>query len=148
MKAALRMKNDAKFRCMCGLVHKVPKERALDGTGVAHWQCTDCRRRFVLVHTPPNTFTPFYLDPSVRSGDVRDTGSAVSASNLKNSLPPPAIEYSCRCGSKGTAHSWMYGGTSVCPGCKTTIFLALKWSVNRKVHVIVPEYPPGKKRRK
>lgn len=147
MKAALRVKNAAQFRCMCGLVHKVPKEQALDGTGVAHWRCTDCRRRFVLAFTPPGTFTPIYLDGSVRSVEIRETGSAVNASNMKNPLPPPAIEYACRCGTRSTAHSWMYGGTALCSGCKTTLFLALKWSVNRKMHVIVPEYPPARKRK-
>ena len=38
----------ARFRCMCGSIHSVPLQEALDGSGVAHWRCTDCRRRFVL----------------------------------------------------------------------------------------------------
>jgi DNA-directed RNA polymerase subunit RPC12/RpoP len=132
----------AQFRCMCGFVHKLPRARALEGLGVAHWKCTDCGRRFVLTHTPPELFAPVYLDPSVRSVEVRETGSAVGAVNLKNALPPPAIEFKCRCGHAITAHSWMYGGTAACPGCKTNLLLALKYSTKRKQFVIVPEYPP------
>jgi hypothetical protein len=45
---------------------------------------------------------------------------------------------SCRCGERITAHSWMYGGTAVCTECQSTIYLALKYSVKRKVHVIFP----------
>ena len=132
----------AQFRCMCGFVHKVPRPRAMDGLSIAHWKCTDCGRRFVLTHVPPDVFAPVYLDAAVRSVDVRETGLAMKASNLKNPLPPPAIEFACRCGEKITAHSWMYGGTAVCPGCKTNLFLALKYSTRRKQYVIIPEYPP------
>lgn len=132
----------AQFRCMCGFVHKVPRSRALDGLSVAHWKCTDCGRRFVLTHIPPDAFAPVYLDPAVRSIDPRETGSALKRSNLKNALPPPAIEFRCRCGESITAHSWMYGGTALCPGCKTNVLLALKYSTKRKQYVIIPEYPP------
>jgi DNA-directed RNA polymerase subunit RPC12/RpoP len=115
----------------------------MDGLGVAHWRCTDCRRRFVLAHESPQGFTPVYLDPGVRSIDPRDTGTGGSASGSAHALPapPPAIDFQCRCGEKITAHSWMYGGTAVCPKCRSTIYLALKYSVKKKVHVIVPEYP-------
>lgn len=117
----------------------------MDGLGVAHWQCTDCRRRFVLTHSDADTFTPFYLDPGVRSVEARPTGAAAgSAQPQKNPAPPPAIEFACRCGEKIVAHSWMYGGTTVCTGCKTAIYMVLKYSLKRKVHVITPEYPPVK----
>jgi hypothetical protein len=126
---------------MCGSIHGVPWERAVDGIGVAHWRCTDCRRRFVLTLTPPATFVPIYLDPGVRSIDPRETGATGGASRLKNPAPPPAIEFECRCGERITAHSWMYGGTVSCSGCRATLLLVLKYSMKRKVHVIAPEYP-------
>ena len=132
----------AKFVCMCGYLHSVPRERALDGVGVSHWRCTDCGRRFVLTHVPPHTFTPVYLDAAMRSAQARETGSAVRATNLKNPLPPPAIEFSCRCGERIMAHSWMYGSTTICGGCGQTLFLALKYHLKRKEFVVVPDYPP------
>ena len=132
----------ARFRCMCGSVHSVPLQEALDGLGVAHWRCTDCRRRFVLSHEPPRSFSPVYLDPSVRSIEPRDTGVANPNDTATGMpAPPPAIDFHCRCGEKITAHSWMYGGTAVCTKCRSTIYLALKYNVKKKVHVIVPEYP-------
>jgi hypothetical protein len=127
---------------MCGNIHAIPRERAMDAIGVAHWQCTDCQRRFVLVHSEPELWTPIYLDSGVRSIQLRDTGSANPATSLKNPMPPPAIDFFCRCGQKITAHSWMYGGSTICPGCKSALFLVLKYSMKRKVHVIDPEYPP------
>ncbi len=132
----------AQFRCQCGFVHRAPREKALSGLGVAHWRCTDCGRRFVLTHVPPEVFAPVYLDPGVRSTGLRETGSAASAASLKNPLPPPAIEFRCRCGQAVTAHSWMYGGIAPCPGCRTNLLLALKYSLKRKRYVIVPAYPP------
>ena len=132
----------ARFRCMCGSIHSVPLQRAMDGLGVAHWNCTDCRRRFVLAHTPPEAFTPIYLDSGVRSIDARETGAANPGGKVnKTPVPPPAIEFKCRCGEMITAHSWMYGGTAVCTSCRATLFLALKYSVKKRIHVIVPEYP-------
>ena len=114
----------------------------MDGLSVAHWRCTDCRRRFVLAHTPPDDFTPIYLDPGVRSIDARDTGACNPGGMVnKTPVPPPAIDFNCRCGETITAHSWMYGGTAVCGGCRSTIYLALKYSVKRKMHLILPEYP-------
>lgn len=127
---------------MCGSLHAVPRDRALDGLGVAHWRCTDCRRRFVLAQEAPDAFTPIYLDPGVRSIEPRDTGAVHPGGTVsKDPVPPPAIDFKCRCGQTITAHSWMYGGTTVCPGCRSTIYLALKWSLKRKIHVIAPEYP-------
>ena len=133
--------NDARFRCMCGNVHSVPLARAKDGLGVAHWRCTDCRRRFVLTHTPPDIWTPIFLDSGVRNVDIRETGRPVGGTRVKNPMPPPAIPFECRCGEGITAHSWMYGGTTLCPGCQATLYLALMYDRKRKVHVIVPEYP-------
>jgi hypothetical protein len=132
--------SDARFRCMCGNIHKVPLDRAEDGLGVAHWRCTDCRRRFVLTFSPPEVWTPIYLDSAVRSIDVRETGPS-EGSNARNPVPPPAIPFACPCGESMTAHSWMYGGTTVCPGCHTTLFLVLKYSTKKRSHVIVPESP-------
>jgi hypothetical protein len=131
----------AKFRCMCGSVHALPRERVLEGLGVSHWKCTDCGRLFVLTHQPPDGFVPIYLDPGVRAVKPRPTGSA-AARNLKNPMPPPAIDFRCRCGHRITAHSWMYGGTSVCSACGSAMYLALRYHVREKRHVIVPEYPP------
>ncbi len=131
----------AKFRCMCGCVHSVGRDLAMDAIGVAHWQCTDCRRRFVLTFMPPQSFAPVYIDADVRSHDLRKTGSAVNPSDTQNPVPPQAIEFACRCGEKGMAHSWMYGGTLVCGGCKSSLLLVLKYNVTQKMHVIVPEYP-------
>ena len=134
--------SSARFRCMCGSHHSVPKDRALDALSVAHWRCTDCKRRFVLTHQPPEGFTPIYLDPGVRSVDPRETGATNPGGTVNTTpVPPPAIDFSCRCGQLITAHSWMYGGTAVCTKCGTTIYLALKYSVKRKIHVILPEYP-------
>ena len=130
----------ARFRCMCGSIHSVPDERGKDGLGVAHWQCTDCRRRFVLTHTPPDLWTPIYLDDAVRSIELRETGPANEGAVSKNPMPPPAIEFACRCGERMTAHSWMYGGTTICPRCKASLYLVLKYSMKRKMHVIAPEY--------
>lgn len=127
---------------MCGSLHGVPLQRAMDGLGVAHWRCTDCRRRFVLAHTPPDDFTPIYLDPGVRSVEMRETGAANAGGTVnKVPVPPPAIDFQCRCGETITAHSWMYGATAVCTSCHSTIYCALKYSVKRKVHVILPTYP-------
>jgi len=132
----------ARFRCMCGSHHTVPFDRALDALSVAHWRCTDCKRRFVLTHQPPEGFTPIYLDPGVRSVEPRETGATNPGGTVNTApVPPPAIDFNCRCGERITAHSWMYGGTAVCTKCGTTIYLALKYSVKRKVHVILPEYP-------
>jgi hypothetical protein len=125
---------------MCGNIHSIPLDRAKNGLGVAHWRCTDCRRRFVLTHLPPDTWTPVYLDVGVRSVDIRETGPSDEGTASRRPMPPPAIDFECRCGERQTAHSWMYGGTSVCPACHATLYLALKFSVKRKVHVIVPEY--------
>ena len=66
----------ARFRCMCGSTHTVPREKALDGAGVVQWRCTDCKRRFVLAYQPPDGYMPVYLDPGVRSVEPRDTGAA------------------------------------------------------------------------
>ena len=126
---------------MCGSIHAVPMRSALDGLGVSHWRCTDCRRRFVLAHEPLEGFTPVYLDPGVRSIEPRDTGASKASGVSTMPAPPPAIDFACRCGEKITAHSWMYGGTAVCTRCRSTLYLALKYSVKHKVHVIVPEYP-------
>ena len=134
--------SQAKFVCMCGVVHALPRARVLDGLSVAHWRCTSCGRRFVLTHTPPNVFTPVYLDGGVRSIEPRETGnSASSRESLGNPVPPPAIYFDCRCGETITAHSWSYGSSLVCPGCGTTILVALRYSRRRKEYVIVPEYP-------
>lgn len=131
----------AQFRCMCGYIHRVPREEALQGISVVHWKCTDCGRRFVLSHEPPDGFLPIYLDGSVRSGLIRETGSAASPSSQKNPMPPPAIEYRCRCGEKATAHSFMYGNSAVCPSCKTSMLLVLKYSMKMKRFLVIPEYP-------
>lgn len=134
----------ARFVCMCGVQHALPREKVFDGLSVAHWRCTDCGRRFVLTHVPPDTFTPVYLDAGVRAGETRETGSAaLTPATLKNPVPPPAIEFSCRCGTAIIAHSWMYGQNVVCPGCEKTLLPALRYSVKRKEYVIVPEYPAG-----
>lgn len=125
---------------MCGNIHKVPQERARDGLGVAHWRCTDCRRRFVLTFTAPEAWTPIYLDSGVRSVDVRETGPS-EGSSARNPIPPPAIEFQCPCGETMTAHSWMYGGTTVCPSCRATLFLVLKYSTKTRQHVIDPQGP-------
>ena len=125
---------------MCGNVHSVAETRARDGLGVAHWKCTDCRRRFVLTHTPTGSWTPVYLDSGVRSVDLRETGASGAGARSGDPMPPPALEFRCRCGERLTAHSWMFGGTTVCPGCKSTLYLALKYSAKRKRHVISPEY--------
>src|SRR5436190_15975670 len=97
----------ARFRCMCGSIHTLPLQEAMDGLGVAHWRCTDCRRRFVLAHESREGFSPVYLDSGVRSIDPRDTGTAPSGSAHGLPSPPPAIDFLCRCGEKITAHSWM-----------------------------------------
>ena len=132
----------ARFRCMCGSHHSVPFPRALDGIGVAHWRCTDCKRRFVLAHQPPDGFTPIYLDPGVRSVEPRETGAANPGGAVNTTpVPPPAIEFKCRCGERMTAHSWMYGSTLECQGCRTPMLLVLKFNRKRNWHVIDPEYP-------
>jgi DNA-directed RNA polymerase subunit RPC12/RpoP len=132
----------AKFVCMCGVVHALPRERVLDGLSVAHWRCTDCGRRFVLTHTPPHGFAPVYLDGGVRSIEPRETGSSASTrESLGNPVPPPALDFSCRCGATITAHSWTYGASLVCPGCGTTILVALRYHRRRKEYLVVPEYP-------
>jgi hypothetical protein len=134
----------ARFVCMCGVQHALPRKKVFEGLSVAHWRCTDCGRRFVFTHTPPDTFTPVYLDGVMRSVEPRETGrGAVSSATLKNPVPPPAIEFACRCGTSIIAHSWMYGSTVVCPGCETTLLPALRYSRKRKEYVIVPEYPAG-----
>jgi hypothetical protein len=136
------MEAAAKFVCMCGVVHALPRRKALDGLSVAHWRCTDCGRRFVLTHTPPNVFTPVYLDAGVRSVEPGETGSSAGRrESLGNPVPPPALQFACRCGTSLTAHSWNYGSSLVCPGCRTTLLAALRWSKKRKEYVIVPEYP-------
>ena len=130
------------FRCMCGSGHSLRMDQALDGIGIIHWLCTDCRRRFVLTHQPPDGFAPVFLDPGVRSVLIRETGPSNPNGTInKAPVPPPAIEFKCRCGETITAHSWMYGGTAVCTGCRTTLYLALKYNVRQKTHVILPEYP-------
>ena len=104
----------AKFVCMCGVVHALPRERVHDGLSVAHWRCTDCGRRFVLTHVPPNAYTPVYLDAGVRGSQPRETGSSASTrESLGNPVPPPALEFACRCGTKIVAHSWSYGSSLV-----------------------------------
>ena len=126
---------------MCGSHHSVPFDRAIDALGVAHWRCTDCKRRFVLTQSDEG-FTPIYLDPGVRSVEPRETGAINPGGTVNTApVPPPAIDFNCRCGERITAHSWMYGGTAVCTKCRTTIYLALKYSMKRKIHVIFPEYP-------
>lgn len=130
----------AKFGCMCGLVHAVPRDEALKGLGVAHWRCTDCGRRFVLTHVPPESFTPVFLDPAVRSGTLRETGLAPRKTNLKNPVPPPALEFDCRCGAPVTVHSWSYNGTVVCPGCGATVYAAVKYNLKTKTFLIRPGY--------
>ena len=51
------------------------------------------------------------------------------------------------CGTPGLfpKKSWKLmkrqGMTAVCTKCRTTIYLALKYSTKRKIHVIFPEYP-------
>jgi hypothetical protein len=119
----------------------VPWARAIDGIGVAQWQCTDCRRRFVLTFQPPQAFVPIYLDPAVRSVEPRPTGAADRAKNLKTPQPPPAIDFECRCGEALVAHSWMYGGTTVCTGCRRSVLVVLKYHVKDKVFLVRPEYP-------
>lgn len=127
---------------MCGVVHALPRERALDGLSVSHWRCTDCGRRFVITHTATDGFVPVYLDSDVRSIEPRETGSGTSnRATLGNPAPPPAIDFDCRCGTRITAHAWMYGGTAVCSGCGNTLLLVLKYHLKRKEYVVVPEYP-------
>ncbi|HEX7898247.1 MAG TPA: hypothetical protein VF950_10840 [Planctomycetota bacterium] len=136
------MSGVAKIVCMCGVVHALPRARVHDGLSVAHWRCTDCGRRFVLTHVPPNVYTPVYLDAGVRSVQPRETGSSASTrESLGNPVPPPALDFSCRCGTIITAHSWSYGSSLVCSGCSTTILVALRYSRRRKEYLIVPEYP-------
>lgn len=132
----------ASFRCMCGRLHALPRERVIEHAGARHWRCTYCQRRFVLVFEPPGTFTPIYVDPTARASETLDTGTDAALPRVDSPLPPPAIDFKCRCGTSITAHSWMYGGTVVCPGCRTTILVALRYNPKRAWHVIVPEYPP------
>lgn len=114
----------------------------MDAIGVAHWRCTDCRRRFVLMADETDGFSAVYLDSGVRSVEPRDTGTSKPAGSVnKVPVPPPAIDFKCRCGEKITAHSWMYGGTTVCTACRSSLYLALKYSIKQKVHIILPEYP-------
>jgi DNA-directed RNA polymerase subunit RPC12/RpoP len=130
----------AKFGCMCGLVHSVPRERALNGLSVAHWRCTDCGRRFVLTHVPPDAFTPVFLDPGVRSVEPRETGLAPKKTNLKNPVPPPALEFTCRCGKPVTVHSFSYNASLACPHCRATIYAAVKYNLKTKEFVVRPGY--------
>lgn len=125
---------------MCGLVHAVPRERALNGIGVAHWRCTDCGRRFVLTHVPPDAFTPVFLDPAVRSVEPRETGLAPRKVNLKNPVPPPALEFTCRCGNAVTVHSFSYNTSISCPQCHATIYAVVKYNLKAKEFVIRPGY--------
>lgn len=113
----------------------------MDGLGVAHWRCTDCRRRFVLTYQEPESFVPIYLDPGVRSVDPRETGASNPIKNVKNPQPPPAIEFGCRCGERLTAHSWMYGGATTCSSCRGSILMVLCYNTREKRFVIRPEYP-------
>jgi DNA-directed RNA polymerase subunit RPC12/RpoP len=131
----------AKFSCICGSRHSVAWKRAMEGLGVAHWACTDCGRRFVLTHQPPDVFVPVYLDPCVRSVEPRETGAANPVKRVKNPIPPPAIEFSCRCGASIIAHSWMYGTSISCPSCRSNILAALRYHLREKRFVILPEYP-------
>ncbi len=131
----------ARFLCMCGVVHELPRERAMEGIGVAWWRCTDCRRLFVLTHDPPNTFEAIFVDPGVREKEIRETGPGKKAPSPRQPMPPPAIEFQCRCGRKLVAHAWMFNTTFICPSCGITLYLALKYSYRRARHVIVPEYP-------
>lgn len=126
---------------MCGVVHVLPRERVMDGIGVARWRCTDCRRRFVMAHEPPDAFLPIFVDPAVREGETRETGPGKKAQTPKQPMPPPAIPFACRCGEKMVAHSWMFNTTAVCRKCGTSLYMALKYSYRRALHVIVPEYP-------
>lgn len=130
----------ARFGCMCGLIHEVPRENALTGLGVAHWRCTDCGRRFVLTHVPPDSFTPMYLDPAVRSSTVRETGLAPRRTNLKNPVPPPALDFECRCGESVTVHSWNYNTAVVCQGCGDSAYAAVKYNLKSKQFVVRPQY--------
>lgn len=130
----------AQFTCMCGLVHSVPQARAMNGIGVAHWRCTDCARGFVLTHVPPDIYMPVFLDSGVRSSEPRETGSASKASNLKHPVPPPALDFDCRCGEAVTVHSWNYNGTVVCPGCCSAVYAAVKYNLKRKEFVLRPGY--------
>ena len=131
----------ARFLCMCGVVHEIARDKVMDGIGVARWRCTDCRRRFVLTFDPPSTFQAIFIDPNMREGETRETGPGKQNPSPKQPMPPPAIDFACRCGEKMVAHAWMFNTTSKCGRCGTTLYLALKYSYRRGRHVIVPEYP-------
>jgi hypothetical protein len=118
----------------------VPFDRAMNGIGVAHWRCTDCGRRFVLTHVAPDHFTPVFLDPGVRSVEPRETGLAPKKTNLKNPVPPPAIDFDCRCGKPVTVHSFSYNGTVTCPSCGVAAYAAVKYNLKTKEFVIRPGY--------
>lgn len=135
------MTGPARLRCLCGRIHNLDRAKVMARLGCAHWRCTSCGRRFVILHEPPDIFTPAYVDPQSRPQDTQETGSSPVLPRVDMPLPPPAIEFKCRCGTRSTAHSWMYGSTLECPGCRTPMLLVLKFNTKRNWHVIDPEYP-------
>ncbi|HYF01177.1 MAG TPA: hypothetical protein VEJ18_19795, partial [Planctomycetota bacterium] len=135
------MSAPARLRCLCGRIHSLDRQKVMARLGCAHWRCTACGRKFVILHEPPDTFTPAYVDPYARPQEVNETGSSPVLPRVDLPLPPPAIEFKCRCGERMTAHSWMYGSTLECQGCRTPMLLVLKFNRKRNWHVIDPEYP-------
>ena len=131
----------ARFRCLCGRIHSLDRGTVMDRVAQDHWRCTHCARIFVLVHEPPGTFTPVFVDGNSRPQVAFDTGPGAPPAEAGRPEPPPALEFRCRCGRRMTAHSWMYGGPMDCGGCGTPMLLVLKFNPRRNWHVIEPEYP-------
>lgn len=134
--------NVARFRCMCGRVHALDRDKVLQYSGARHWRCTHCRRRFVLIHERSDVFTPIYVDPNARSSETLETGTGAALPRVNVPLPPPALDFKCRCGVVNTVHSFMYGSTITCPSCRTNILATLRYVPKRAWHVIEPQYPP------
>jgi len=135
----------ARLRCLCGHVHDLTREHALDGAGWAVWRCSDCLRHFVVAHEGAGSggresFFPIYMESLPPYAVVRHTRASELPARGRTPDPPPALWFRCRCGREVQCHSFQYGKTCRCPGCAASVVPVLRFDRLLGEHVVKPEY--------
>jgi hypothetical protein len=108
------------FKCLCGYVHTLLRDKVLEGLNISHWKCAACKRRFVIACVPganeaADQFWPIYLEQVPASGTTVEDG--VSQSDLAPQIGPGELRFKCRCGCPLIANPALLGRPCRCPRC-------------------------------
>lgn len=114
------------FKCLCGYVHTLLRDKVIEGLSMSHWKCAACKRRFVIACVPganegADLFWPIYLDQVPSTGTTVEDG--VSQSDLVPKMDSAELRFRCRCGCQLVANPAMLGLPCRCPRCATKMLV-------------------------